>query len=115
MAKKQPKVAYGITITRPWSKEMYDHNEGLGDKLRIELMETLDRVVKLNDEAELRKFSKAICYSSFGEGYSVDDIIKETQADIETIPNFQLNEDFDYLEESGYITKQTKRFIGYGK
>lgn len=115
MAKKQPKFEYGIEITKPWSIEMYNHNEELGEKLRIELMETLDRIVKYKDEGELRKFSKAICYSSFGEGYSVDGIIKETQEDIETIPNFQLNEDFDYLEEHGYIKKQPKRFIGYGK
>ena len=115
MAKKEPKFEYGIEITKPWSREMYDHNEELGEKLRIELMETLDRIVKYKDEGELRKFSKAICYHSFGEGYSVDDIIKETQEDIETIPNFQLNEDFDYLEGNGYISKQPKRFIGYGK
>jgi hypothetical protein len=115
MTKKKPKVEYGIEITKPWSREMYDHNEELGEKFRIELMETLDRVVKLNDETELRKFSKAICYSSFGEGYSYDDIVNETRLDIETLPNFQLNEDFDYLEEQGYIKKQPKRFIGYGK
>ena len=115
MAKKQPKFEYGIEITKPWSIEMYDHNEILGEKLRIELMETLDEIVKYQDEGELRKFSKVICIHSFGEGYSVDDIIKETQEDIETIPNFQLNDDFDYLEGNGYITRQTKRFIGYGK
>lgn len=115
MAKKQPKFEYGIEITKPWSIQMYDHNETLGEKLRIELMETLDKIVKYQDEGELRKFSKAICIHTFGEGYSVDDIIKETQKDIETIPNFQLNEDFDYLEEQGYIKKQPKRFIGYGK
>lgn len=115
MTKKQPKFEYGIEITKPWSIQMYDHNETLGEKLRIELMETLDKIVKYQDEGELRKFSKAICIHTFGEGYSVDDIIKETQKDIETIPNFQLNEDFDYLEERGYIKKQPKRFIGYGK
>lgn len=115
MAKKQPKFEYGIEITKPWSMEMYDHNEILGDKLRIELLETLNTIVEHQGEDEIRKFSKAICYHSFGEGYSIYDIIKETQKDIKTIPNFQLNEDFDYLEEQGYIPKQTKRFIGYGK
>jgi len=115
MTKKQPKVEYGITITRPWSKEMYDHNEDLGEKLRIELMETLDRVVKLNDETELRKFSKGVCIVGFGEGYSYTDIIKETQEDIETMPNFQLNEDLDWFIKNGYIQEPEKRFIGYGK
>ena len=45
MAKKQPKFEYGIEITKPWSIEMYDHNEILGEKLRIELMETLNSIV----------------------------------------------------------------------
>jgi hypothetical protein len=115
MAKKQPKVEYGITITRPWSKEMYDHNEELGDKLRVELMQTLDRVVELNDETELRKFSKAICYHGFGEGYSYNDIVNETRLDIETLPNFQMNEDLDWYINNGYIQQPEKRFIGYGK
>ena len=115
MTKKEPKVEYGIEITKPWSREMYDHNEELGEKFRIELMETLDRVVKLNDESELRKFSKAICYSSFGEGYSYDDIVKRTQEDIETLANFQINEDLDWYINNGYIQQPEKRFIGYGK
>ena len=113
--KKQPKFEYGIEITKPWSTEMYNHNEELGEKLRIELMETLDRIVKYKGEIELRKFSKVICYSSFGEGFTLDDIVSETREQIEVIPNFQLNEDFNYLEEQGYIKKQPKRFIGYGK
>ena len=115
MAKKQPKFEYGIEITKPWSIEMYDHNEILGEKLRIELMETLNTIVEHQGEDEIRKLSKAICYHGFGEGYSYDDIVNETRLDIETLPNFQLNEDFDYLEEQGYISKQPKRFIGYGK
>ena len=98
MAKKQPKFEYGIEITKPWSIEMYDHNEILGEKLRIELMETLNTIVEHQGEDEIRKFSKAICYHGFGEGYSYDDIVNETRLDIETLPNFQLNEDFDYLE-----------------
>ena len=115
MAKKQPKVEYGIEITKPWSREMYDHNEELGEKFRIELMETLDRVVKLNDETELRKFSKAICYHGFGEGYSYTDIVNETRLDIETLANFQMNEDLDWYINNGYIQQPEKRFIGYGK
>lgn len=115
MAKKQPKVEYGIEITKPWSTKMYDHNEELGEKFRIELMETLDRIVKYQDEGELRKFSKAICYSSFGEGYSYDDIVKRTQEDIETLANFQINDDLDWYINNGYIQQPEKRFIGYGK
>jgi hypothetical protein len=27
--KKEKKIVYGIEIVKPWSKEMYDHNEML--------------------------------------------------------------------------------------
>jgi hypothetical protein len=115
MAKKQPKFEYGIEITKPWSIEMYDHNEILGEKLRIELMETLNTIVEHQGEDEIRKFSKAICYHGFGEGYSYDDIVNETRLDIETLANFQMNEDLDWYINNGYIQQPEKRFIGYGK
>ena len=32
--KKAPKVKYGIEIVKPWSKEMYNHNDKVGDEIR---------------------------------------------------------------------------------
>ena len=38
--KKEKKVVYGIQITKPWSAEMYAHNEAVADVVRetVELM-----------------------------------------------------------------------------
>ncbi len=32
--KKAPKVKYGIEIVKPWSKEMYSHNDKVADEIR---------------------------------------------------------------------------------
>lgn len=38
--KKEKKVVYGIEITKPWSYEMYAHNDAVADEIRetVELM-----------------------------------------------------------------------------
>ena len=35
---------YGIEITKPWNNEMYDHNDKVGELLKIELENTLDGI-----------------------------------------------------------------------
>ena len=32
--KKAPKIKYGIEIVKPWSKEMYNHNDKVADEIR---------------------------------------------------------------------------------
>ena len=32
--KKAPKIKYGIEIVKPWSKEMYNHNDKVADEVR---------------------------------------------------------------------------------
>ena len=41
---KVKKVEFGIEITKPWSKEMYAHNEEVEETLR-------ERIVEMWDEA----------------------------------------------------------------
>ena len=35
--KKEAKVEYGIQIVKPWSEEMYDHNEEVDEVVREQL------------------------------------------------------------------------------
>ena len=37
-SKKSPEIKYGIEITKPWSKEMYDHNEKVAEEMKANLM-----------------------------------------------------------------------------
>ena len=51
MKTKVREVKYGIEITKPWSKEMYDHNDKVSDE------------VKQNIESALFEISKYDCYN----------------------------------------------------
>ena len=37
--KKEAKVEFGITITKPWSKAMYDHNDAVAEAVKVNVHE----------------------------------------------------------------------------
>jgi hypothetical protein len=45
-SKKSPKVQYGIEITKPWSKEMYDHNDIVSEEMKKNIIKKWDTIVK---------------------------------------------------------------------
>ena len=44
-SKKSPEIKYGIEITKPWSKEMYDHNEKVASEMKANLMHHWNLIV----------------------------------------------------------------------
>ena len=52
---------FGITVTRPWSREMYDHNDDIASTMKNNIFEALNEVKDSEDEDSLRKLSKHIC------------------------------------------------------
>ena len=38
--KKEPTFAYGIEITKPFSKEMYDHNDMVAKEMRLNIFDS---------------------------------------------------------------------------
>ena len=84
--KKEAKVEYGITITKPWSTEMYDHNDALAEVVKAKVLEMWNEAyateaAKFVDEddlgsefgdmqweaasSEMVEIQKAITYYSF--------------------------------------------------
>ena len=54
--KKQNEVKYGIEITKPWSKEMYDHNDKISEVVKTNIEVALFEIFRDRDEEALRKF-----------------------------------------------------------
>ena len=107
-------VKYGIIITKPWSNEMYDHNETVAEIMKDNIKNILFELWKLTkDETRLLKVSKHICYYGFGDGYSAEDVYEETRKDLEQMQNYQLHEVYDELEKDGFVTKLDEFLIGY--
>jgi len=123
--KKAKKVEFGITITKPWSKEMYAHNELVADVVRNEvearwiaaLME-FQKEFDGNDEMleceftnasdELKRIQKAITCYGFGFGYDVSQVAERVMQELDEAALYRLK---DIAEELGLELE--KGFVGF--
>ena len=119
--KKVKQVKYGIEITKPWSTEMYDHNEKVGNAVKAEVLEkwlnALQRAeteynenidIEENDgympeefyvreytdvqTEEMRDIQRDITCYGFGMGFSVKDIDEEVKEELENAASYRLKE-----------------------
>jgi hypothetical protein len=117
--KKEKKIVYGIEIVKPWSKEMYDHNEMVAEAVRIlvtqrwenalnEFQDKLEVGIVDYDMSELEWISEApkslkdiqraiTCYG-FGYGYDVERVSRIVEQELEDAPLYRLNEIAEELE-----------------
>ena len=126
--KKEARVEFGITITKPWSKEMYDHNEEVAEivketvhqmwvdalKEAIEDYRDEDELGNLYSEMdwgqasdEMVRIQKAITYYSYCN-QSIEEVADEVEETLEDAPLYQLKELVEELE-----IKLDKGFIGF--
>ena len=117
--KKAIKTQYGIQITKPWSKEMYDHNEMVAEAVRIlvtqrwenalnEFQDKLEVGIVDYDMSELEWISEApkslkdiqvaVTVYSFGYGYDVERVSKIVMSELEDAPLYRLKEIAEDLE-----------------
>ena len=113
--KKEKKVVYGIEITKPWSKEMYDHNEMVADAVRILVTQRWENELNAFEEelgeefmsdtewsvlatAEMKEIQRAITCYGFGYGYDVAEVSKRVIQELEDAPLYRLNEIAEELE-----------------
>ena len=124
--KREKKVVYGIEITKPWSKAMYDHNDQVAEVVRttvhlmwIEAMTaaafaygvSVDELVDFDwDQAsgEMKNIQKAVTCYGFGHGYTIGRVADTVGEEIEDAPFYRLN---DIAEELGLELE--KGFVGF--
>ena len=131
--KKSPEIKYGIEITKPHSKEMYDHNEMVAEEMKNALLTRwISLIAKLEEDdrylmdrdwneddlkaecPELVKLQKGVCYSGYGEGYSVQDVQDEFKKELDTMANWQLHEEYSYLSFEGLVPRTRFMMVGFG-
>ena len=125
--KKAAKVEYGIQITKPWSREMYQHNDEVAEVVRYAVHQmwmaawnACEREVTDMDEQgdlllymdwdvasdEMKRIQKAVNGYGFGFGYSVEDVSLQVEEDIESAPYYRLKdiaEELDIKLEKGFV------------
>ena len=126
--KKEAKVEYGITITKPWSKEMYDHNDALAEVVKAKVLEMWNEAYAteaakfvgeddLGSEfgdmqwevasSEMVEIQGAITYYSFSN-QSIQEVTEDVKSELEDMSTYRLVE---LVEELGIELE--KGFIGF--
>jgi hypothetical protein len=134
--KKEIKTQYGIQITKPWSKEMYAHNEQVAEvvKERVLLMWAsacglaLDEFISdaranegvelTYDDAwdmswedastELKRIQRVVNGYGFGSGYTIGAVSDAVERELSEAPLYVLNDIARSLE----LTLE-KEFVGF--
>ena len=120
--KKEAKVEFGIVITKPWSHEMYDHNDAVADMVRNEvesrwiaaIMEFqevtgesfMSDVEWISAPETLKDIQTAITCYGFGYGYDVARVAEMVMQELRDAPYFRLKEiaeDLGLELEKGFV------------
>ena len=121
--KKAAKVEYGIQIVKPWSNEMYDHNDIVAEVVRIKVKQLwiaalmqYQKEFDGNDQmlesdwvvasTELKRIQTAITCYGFGYGYDVNQVVDRVMQELDDAPYYRLNEMVEELElelEKGFV------------
>ena len=112
--KKEIKTQYGIQIVKPWSKEMYDHNEMVAEAVRILVTQRWENELNAFEETlgefaedvewiseapkSLKDIQRAITCYGFGYGYDVERVSRIVEQELEDAPLYRLNEIAEELE-----------------
>ena len=104
---------YGIDITRPWSNEMYEHNDKVAHLMKAEILIRLKEIHKNRDEEALRDLAKVVYPCGYGTGFDFDGIYEDTLQNIEDVQNYWLHEEFPYGVKKGIVSDIGIEFIGY--
>ena len=120
--KKEAKVEYGITITKPWSTEMYAHNEEVRTEICDTVLEMWEAAMILAQESfdsqleddqidnrfvdsdwdnaneAMIKIQKAVTCYGFGDGYTIEEVDIDVKNTIANAALFHVKEIAEELE-----------------
>jgi hypothetical protein len=106
--KKAKKIQYGIEIVKPWSKEMYNHNDAVAQVVYEMVLNMWEAAINEFQEDmgeefmtdvdwseapdELKAIQKAVTCYGFGSGYDVAKVSSIVEQELEDAPLYRLNE-----------------------
>ena len=104
-------MKYGIEITKPWSKEMYDHNDKVAQLMKGEILLSIHK--NRNNWDNLNELMVLCGGVQYGDGYSIDDLYLDVNKEVDNVQNYWLNEEYPYYVEKGLVSDIDLEFIGY--
>lgn len=109
-------MEYGIEITRPWSTEMYDHNDKVSDNMKQAIRAALNNAYEECDDEDVRAIARAVCAYGHGYGYDIQGMYDDACKELEMVPNHWLNEFcWPELVDGEYVKDLDVKFVGFKK
>ena len=116
-----PLYQYGVLITKPWSQEMYDHNDRVADVVKQNLREALhEALLKFVGDPkdtclpkdDLYVIAKNICAYGWSN-QSAEGIYNDAVNELERVQNYWLNSEYPDLVNAGLCPQVEPFFVGY--
>ena len=119
-SKKTPIFKYGIEITKPFSKTMYDHNEICARQMRFNIKDAWhNEAIKFNGddewptEGKIVEIQKAVCAVGYGDGYTINEVERDFYSELDNMADWQLHENYSYMSFKNSMVPRT-RFMMLG-
>jgi len=120
---KAVETKYGIEITKPHSKAMYDHN----DRVALEMKQTIidiwawgsksisNHASDWNDvkTTRLETIQKAVLFHGYGEGYMFAEVARDVFDEIENAANWRMHEMYQELHELNMVPTIEQEMLGF--
>ena len=109
-------VEQGITITRPFNNEMYNHNDKVREMQNDAIIAALESLKDSEDEELIEKATKACSGYGYGDGYDYNDMIDDAINNVETSANNWMMEEIwpDFLRLD-LVSPLNVDYVGYKK
>lgn len=104
---------YGVAITKPWSAEMYKHNEAVRETMIANITEGINKAYAAKDFDKLNIFSRALQGSRYGSGYTLSDVYHELTEVAENAASWLLNQEYGYLVHLELVEPVEIELIGF--
>jgi len=122
--KKEPTFAYGIEITKPHSKEMYDHNDMVAEEMKTNILNKWEALISnidkdlewedvFSDNSSIVKLQKLVCFSGYGSGYTVGDVDKEFRRELDMMQNYSIHEEYSYGSFERLLPRTKYMMVGF--
>lgn len=106
---------YGIEITKPWSSEMYEHNDKVAESMKNLISDSLRITYAFDMDDKLRELCKHICAYGMSSNYTNEEIYNEACTELNQVQNFWLNDIWPDLVKDGHVKDVEIGFVGYDK
>ncbi len=127
MTHTSTQTRYGIEITKPHSKEMYEHNDAIALEMKRNILSEIHLSYSRamgniaanggmdKGEKDLRKIVQAFVGYSFSDGYDIDEIRDTGINTLANVENYMLHQEYGYLCSEGIVSKLRMKMLGFDK